>query len=187
MTDEKYIIFESELGELMMEYVNRPLSPSQYIARSAFGDTIRSRPLAKAKPGDCPDCPILTGDDAKRFTEYINNPPAKSPAALELIRQAHDLAKVPVTDNTISSLISENARIGAELRRMTERADMLSGEHDAQIARAATLAENRKWIDALNTLIATESVKLSQAMVNMVYSYRIAQIIESLRIQEPPE
>jgi len=43
MTDEKYIIFESELGELMMEYVNRPLSPSQYIARSAFGDTIRSR------------------------------------------------------------------------------------------------------------------------------------------------
>jgi hypothetical protein len=37
------------------------------------------------------------------------------------------------SDALISSLISENVRIGAELKRMTERAEMLSGEHDAII------------------------------------------------------
>jgi hypothetical protein len=55
-------------------------------------------------------------------------------------------------------------------------------------ARAATLAVNQKWIDALNSLIATESKRKDKESVDMVYSYRIAQIIESLRNpQEPPK
>ena len=39
----------------------------------------------------------------------------------------------------------------------------------AEAARAATIAERQKWIDALNTLISTESVRLSPTMVNMTY------------------
>ena len=38
-----------------------------------------------------------------------------------------------------------------------------------EAARAATIAERQKWIDALNTLISTESVRLSPTMVNMTY------------------
>jgi len=173
MTDEKYIIFESELGELMMEYVNRPLSPSQYIARSAFGDTIRSRPLAKAKPGDCPDCPILTGDDAKRFTEYINNPPAKSPAALELIRQAADLAKVKVPET-----------VPEEFRKIWNK---YMEEHDAEIARE----ENKRVLDAISNFAETNKILIvdeeEEESDYMILSEDINGEIESLRIQEPPE
>ena len=43
---QEYIITEEQLGELMIEYVNRPLPVNQYIARSKLGDDIRSRPLA---------------------------------------------------------------------------------------------------------------------------------------------
>ena len=147
---------------------------------------IFSRPLAKAKPGDCPDCPILTGDDAKRFTEYIRSPD-HTPEGLALIRQAHDLAKVPVTDNTISSLISENARIGAELRRMTERADMLSGEHDAKIAHAATLAENKRVLDKLSEKIYCEFHAYQIPIDRRQIIDDCRKIIESLRTQEPPK
>jgi len=62
------------------------------------------------------------------------------------------LAKAPVSDDTtISSLISENARIGAELRQMTERVKVLSGEHDARIARE----ENKRVLDELSEVVST--------------------------------
>jgi hypothetical protein len=172
MTDEKYIIFESELGELMMEYVNRPLSPSQYIARSAFGDTIRSRLLAKSKPGDCPDCPILTGDDAKRFTEYINNPPAKSPAALELIRQAADLAKVKVPET-----------VPEEFRKIWNK---YMEEHDAEIARE----ENKRVLDAIKEYTRHHGYWYRIKEDEKRYHWEPARfdgLLKSLRIQEPPK
>ncbi len=50
-------------------------------------------------------------------------------------------------ESTTSELISENARIGAELKRITERAELLSGEHDDKIR-----AEQMKKI--LDELIA---------------------------------
>lgn len=40
-------------------------------------------------------------------------------------------------DKTISKLLSENARIGAELRRAQQEITKLNGEHDAAIAKAA--------------------------------------------------
>jgi hypothetical protein len=58
-------------------------------------------------------------------------------------------------------------------------------EFSDAIARTATLATDVKWSTALNTLIATES-KRRDNTVDMVYSYRIAQIIESLRKRETP-
>lgn len=49
-----------------------------------------------------------------------------------------DSSVTPLTssEETIGALISENARIGAELKRMTERSEMLSGEHDNKIRNA---------------------------------------------------
>jgi hypothetical protein len=57
-------------------------------------------------------------------------------------------------------------------------------QHDTAIRNAARDARDIDWSTALNTLIATESVRLSPTMVNMTYSYRIAQIIEQLRTQQ---
>lgn len=46
------------------------------------------------KHGDCPDCPILTGEDAVKFNEYINDPnPQCTPEGIELIKEANRLAK----------------------------------------------------------------------------------------------
>lgn len=42
-----------------------------------------------------------------------------------------------MTDETISTLISENARIGAELKRATEMVELLSGNRDRDIRKAA--------------------------------------------------
>jgi len=49
-------------------------------------------------------------------------------------------------------------------------------EHDAAIRKGEAI----RWSTALNTLIATESKKKDKESVDMVYSYRVAQIIESL-------
>ena len=58
---------------------------------------------------------ILHGKDAKRFHDYINNPPEETPKSKAMIKQAYEISK------TIS----------------------LDPDHDAAIARAATLAENK--------------------------------------------
>jgi hypothetical protein len=52
----------------------------------------------------------------------------------------------------------------------------LQKEHDDKIQKASDLI----WATKLNTLIATESKRTSKETVDMVYSYRIAQIIEEL-------
>ena len=44
------------------------------------------------------------------------------------------------------------------------------------------IAESDRWASALNALISTESVRFSPTMVDMVYSYRVAQIVDSLRV-----
>lgn len=45
------------------------------------------------KHGDCPDCPILTGEDAKRFHEYLNDPnPPMTPEAQDVIKRALELS-----------------------------------------------------------------------------------------------
>lgn len=49
-------------------------------------------------------------------------------------------------------------------------------EHDDGIRKE----ESIRWSTALNTLIATESKRASKETVDMVYSYRVAQIIENL-------
>jgi len=54
-------------------------------------------------------------------------------------------------------------------------------EHDAGIRRGEAI----RWATALNTLIATESKRRDKESVAMVYSYRIAQIIESLNKESP--
>lgn len=76
----------------------------------------------------------------------------------------------------ISALLSENARVGAELKRSQDMLRLVSGEHDAAIRKGEAI----RWSTALNTLIATESKKKDKESVDMVYSYRVAQIIESL-------
>jgi len=45
------------------------------------------------KHGDCPDCPILTGEAAKRFNDYLENPPPLSEEARELIREVRKMAQ----------------------------------------------------------------------------------------------
>jgi len=45
----------------------------------------------------------------------------------------------------------------------------------------AMLVEAIRWQTALNTLIATESKRKDKESIDVVYSYRIAQIIDSLR------
>ena len=54
-----------------------------------------------------------------------------------------------------------------------------TGNHD----RAIQKGEGIRWATALNTLIATESKRPTKDSVDMVFSFRIAQIIESLRCQ----
>ena len=49
------------------------------------------------------------------------------------------------------------------------------------IAAQARSAEAIRWQTALNTLIATESKRKDKESVDMVCSYRVAQIIDSLR------
>ena len=50
-----------------------------------------------------------------------------------------------------------------------------------EAAAQARVARDTEWATALNALISTESVKVHASMVDMVYSYRIAQIVQSLR------
>lgn len=45
------------------------------------------------KHGDCPDCPILTGEDAKRFNDYLENPPKETPESRAMIKRAWELSK----------------------------------------------------------------------------------------------
>ena len=54
-------------------------------------------------------------------------------------------------------------------------------------AKTAREQEAVQWSTALNTLIATESKRKDKESVDMVYSYRVAQIIESLRAQRGGE
>ena len=51
-----------------------------------------------------------------------------------------------MTDETISTLISENARIGAELKRATEMVELLSGERD----RTIQLKENERVLEIID-------------------------------------
>lgn len=72
------------------------------------------------------------------------------------------------------------SEIRGEILRLVE-SDEWQQEHDAAIAAQARVARDAEWATALNTLISTESVRFSPAMVDVVYSYRIAQIIQALR------
>lgn len=146
---------------------------------------IFSRPVAKTKPGDCPDCPILTGDDAKRFTEYIRSPD-HTPEGLALIRQARDLAKAP--EHCISSCPCTVTKCPEE-----QSCHYLK-EHDAQIARAATLAENKRILEKITSamtqldgyITSKESCE-SYESYESAWNYLKIQYLKSLRIQEPPE
>jgi hypothetical protein len=97
------------------------------------------------------------------------------------------LAKAPVSDDTtISSLISENARIGAELRQMTERVKVLSGEHDAQITRE----ENKRVLDAIKEYTRHHGYWYKIKEDEKRYHWepaRFDEFLKSLRTQEPPE
>jgi hypothetical protein len=142
---------------------------------------IFSRPLAKAKPGDCPDCPILTGDDAKRFTEYIRSPD-HTPEGLALIRQARDLAKAP--EHCISSCPCTVTKCPEE-----QSCHYLK-EHDAEVARITMLAvlkDIETYIkDGLNSCDKSEAWDAGYAtcggdVLNCIKN------LKSLRIKEPPE
>jgi hypothetical protein len=139
---------------------------------------IFSRPLAKAKPGDCPDCPILTGDDAKRFTEYIRSPD-HTPEGLALIRQARDLDKAP--EHCISSCPCTVTKCPEE-----QSCHYLK-EHDTQIARG----ENKRVLDAISNFAETNKILIvdeeEEESDYMILSEDINGEIESLRIQEPPK
>jgi hypothetical protein len=65
---------------------------------------------------------------------------------------ASEPASEPTADNTIAALISENARLGSELKRMTEKADRLSGDHDAAIASKARDGYGKQIRDKISHL-----------------------------------
>ncbi len=89
------------------------------------------------KHGDCPDCPILTGDDAKRFHDYINdNNRQESPETKEMIRRANELAKTLCWDPK-------------------KRA-----EHDAQ----AAAAERERVFSIVRNVINTDASGLAAAL-----------------------
>jgi hypothetical protein len=48
---------------------------------------------------------------------------------IQVVRGSHPHTPAPEREDTIGALISENARIGSELKRMTEKAERLSGEN----------------------------------------------------------
>lgn len=65
---------------------------------------------------------------------------------------------------------------------------MDSCRHVEEKVESAREQESIRWATALNILIATESKRKDKESVDMVYAYRIAQVIESLRThQEQPK
>jgi hypothetical protein len=64
---------------------------------------------------------------------------------------------------------------------------MDSCRHIEEKVESALEQEAIRWTTALNTLIATESKRKNKESVDMVYSYRVAQIIKSLRQPEPQQ
>jgi hypothetical protein len=132
-------------------------------------EVIRSRPLTKAPE------PITTVNDMERGKSRLV--PDGSTSAPGREESRHVGRNCDGHDKAPEGFVSIE----------DPNCPLYQAVHDAQVARAATLAEDQKWIDVLNTLITTESVRSAPAMVNVVYSYRIAQIIESLRTQEPPK
>ena len=70
----------------------------------------------------------------RNYGETIDAPDPCKRSPCEFDTRSHP-ATTP--DETISSLISENARIGAELKRILAEVARLNGEHDATIAAQA--------------------------------------------------
>jgi hypothetical protein len=58
--------------------------------------------------------------------------------------------------------------------------------HDAAVAEKARQNEAIRWMTAFNTLISTESKRHDKESVDMVYSYRVAQVIDALRHNVEP-
>ena len=111
--------------------------------------------------------------DHECVCEWWRGNPSREPCCPVGSKCEHDTRTHPHT----SQPVPEKCCIGLTYEQCQEVSER---------EKAATRnAESLRWATALNTLIATESVRLSPAMVNMVYSYRIAQIIESLRTSTP--
>jgi hypothetical protein len=96
---------------------------------------------------------------------------------IQVVRGSHPHTPAPEREDTIGALISENARIGSELKRMTEKAERLSGEHDAAIEHKATLAENKRVLDAVIEI--STDVSFAHLGDRRVFNERI----ESLRTE----
>ena len=98
------------------------------------------------------------------------------------VTQVQCTEAAPSPDETISNLVSENARIGAELRKVTELLARLNGEHDAAIAAQA----RKEVLDALARKIQqtyvgkydNESGDIPEVPVD-----ELADIIRSLRTE----
>jgi len=65
--------------------------------------------------------------------------------------------------------------------RLIGRVAGVDGDTNEYFCNANPQAEREKVLSKFADLIHNESVRLSPAMVDMVYSYRVAQIIERLR------
>ena len=110
---------------------------------------------------------ILHGKDAKRFHDYINNPPEETPKSKAMIKQAYEISK------TIS----------------------LDPDHDAAIARTATLAENKRVLEKMVNILAAHTIQSDNFVKDgiksgwvLVGGYEpIIDDIESLRRQQAGE
>lgn len=91
----------------------------------------------------------------------------------------------PASD-IISELDGMLEGMPTEEERSKKRAEAAWQQGFKAGAAQARVARDAEWATTLNTLISTESVRFSPAMVDMVYSYRVAQIIKSLRSTSNP-
>ena len=131
--------------------------------------------------GTWPDCPMhirpasVLKKDHRDFIVHCGCASHSSrpiPAALSL------LAECLVKELKDHWLVFDNP---ADVENVTKEFIRILGEHNTAVAAQARSAEAIRWQTALNTLIATESKRKDKESVDMVCSYRVAQIIDSLR------
>src|SRR5271157_1825022 len=132
----------------------------------------------------------ITDEDLSCLWDYITsavNGDEEDETIFRLVQQEYSVIRsrpIPTapetSDETISVLISENARIGAELSHMIERVKMLSGEHDAAIAAAARKDEREKVLDKLGTMLNSRIAKMEILNSNNPSPFRMG-IIEGYR------
>ena len=108
-------------------------------------------------------------------------------ALSEFDTRPHTSAPAPGTLHKISIIDAADAVGKASDRSFDSGYELGVQQGRAEAAKAAREQEAIRWFTALNTLIATESKRKDKKSVDMVYSYRVAQIIESLRSQQEAE